>query len=332
MFVWLRLLLPLLMLIRSTRATLCVSPVPTISIRDSPIRLPMNETAPPVSCAAAEVRFGVLRVLVRGGFVVVVLCHLAKEYLVLPQQGADANFAAVQTRVTRFCAIRFDPATLLVDIGDLTFAESEGATFNWRQSVLPLTDVPFGLAADCRAGNTSSANINLAGTPFAIADSMQWVASNISSPSTRSEFRTGSNRQIADISSGGMCDTIAPGAAYSLVTSVDETPCNAYQWQLQLQIANPGNQTAVAPCDVPPRNQTGKYTCRDRTLPSPRQCATLATPAPAPFAGRNNLTVHACPPLPPPDMRTTPYPSNVLAYTSCTSCIAAGIIDINGQA
>jgi hypothetical protein len=143
----------LLCSLTSTRATLCTPPVPTLEQRDTPFTSPPPNTAfIATSCQSAQVRFGVLRVRVRGGAIVEVLCHHAKEYIVLPAQSADSNFATIESRTTRFCAVRFDPPSLLVDLADFSFAASEGAEVTWSGQTLPFSHVPFAVAGDCRTG------------------------------------------------------------------------------------------------------------------------------------------------------------------------------------
>jgi hypothetical protein len=309
----------------TTWATVCIPPAPTIELRDVPYTPPApNTTFIPTSCASAQVHFGLLRVQVRGGAIVDVLCHDQKEYLVLPTQTADANFACIDSSfTTRFCAVRFDPPSLLVDVGDFTFAQSEGNSIEWAgQSSpnVPFTHVPFGVAGDCRTGR-SPANIDLRGTPFAVADSMKWYAINTTNAQlTRAIVREGTNGQVVDITAGD-CAWITPGTLHTIPGS--PAICNFFQWQLQLKIAkvSPPNPPA---CAVPPRNTAATYTCRNRALPPPPLCATPAmTPTSLPFPGRNSTTVHsACPPVPPADKRDTPYPSDTNAFESC---VAAGV-------
>jgi hypothetical protein len=304
------------LMVAASTANAYVQPAPTLEMRDTPL-IVANGTHVPQSCAAAEVRFGVLRVRVRGGAVVPVLCHMFKEYLVLPQQAANANVAAIDSRQSHFCAVRFDPASLLVDVADFTFAKSDGVGSTWTSNVAAFVHVPFGLGGECRGNNAiTQANIDLRGTPFAIADTTLWFASNTSFTGlARADVH--SNRQIVDITVAGFCGWLAPGAVSDLPGGT--ALCSAYQWQLRLTIANPPQTLAPVPaCDVPPRITNVNYQCRDRALPAPPLCPTPPSPAPVTFPGRNNLTVHvACPPLPPPDMRAAPYPPDTVAFASC---------------
>ena len=62
-------------------------------------------------------------------------------------------------------AVRFDPATLLVDISDYTYSATlEGESWaNFKR-------VPYGVSADCSVGGFSYATIDLRGTPFKVAE------------------------------------------------------------------------------------------------------------------------------------------------------------------
>jgi hypothetical protein len=120
----------------------------------------------------------------RPGMVFTVYCHnmaawAPAEYLTLVNTGGDSNFgqytaggASPGTDVrTSFTRIRLDPATLLVDIGDLTFATSTGQVMHANGG--PVAAAPYGVALDCAGGGsqTGIANIDLTGTPFAVKGS-----------------------------------------------------------------------------------------------------------------------------------------------------------------
>ena len=98
-----------------------------------------------------------------------------KEYLSLVNTGGDFNFSewgslnhgnAALLR-TSFTKVRIDPSSLLVDIGDLTYATTTGTTWGWGAGV---TSMAFGVAGDCTSGYqmTGLANIDLTGTLFAV--------------------------------------------------------------------------------------------------------------------------------------------------------------------
>jgi hypothetical protein len=99
------------------------------------------------------------------------------EYLPLVNTGGDANFgqytaggASPGTDVrTSFTKVRIDPATLLVDIGDLTFATSTGEVTHANGG--PVMAVPYAVALDCSGSSSLGgiANIDLTGTPFQVS-------------------------------------------------------------------------------------------------------------------------------------------------------------------
>jgi hypothetical protein len=100
-----------------------------------------------------------------------------KEYLTLQRTGVSSNFSAVPacgswsygTSVrTSFTKIRIDPTTLLVDIGDLTFATSTGE-INLGSGQY-IREVPYAVAADCNCNYWGLTNIDLRDTPFEVFD------------------------------------------------------------------------------------------------------------------------------------------------------------------
>jgi hypothetical protein len=99
-----------------------------------------------------------------------------KEYLTLQNTGVNSNFSVLpacglwygSNVRTSFTKIRIDPTTLLVDIGDLTFATSTGQINTGSNQYL--TEVPYGVAADCNCNYWGLTNIDLRGTPFEVFD------------------------------------------------------------------------------------------------------------------------------------------------------------------
>lgn len=98
-----------------------------------------------------------------------------REYLTLTAEGADRNqsrlrvydgrgYSAVTTRYER---VRIDPRQLDVDIGDQTFATSEGGAEAGNTTV---RSMPFGVAAACstqpEVALIARSSIDLGGTPF----------------------------------------------------------------------------------------------------------------------------------------------------------------------
>jgi len=128
------------------------------------------------------------------------------EYLPLVNLGPGANFsqytaggAVSGTNVrTRFGKIRIDPETLLVDISDQTFAISSGQLTHGGEAV---TSMPFGVAMSCDDAASGVGNIDLTGTPFAVAtgEFLQGGANGSGSATYSSD-----NRVVA-LTGGGYC-------------------------------------------------------------------------------------------------------------------------------
>jgi hypothetical protein len=97
------------------------------------------------------------------------------EFLTL-RTGTDLNFsqysaggASIGNDVrTTYERVRIDPVTLQIDINNQMFATSTGALLHSLLGV-PVTAMPFGVAMSC-GGAPGSANIDLTGTPFVVAD------------------------------------------------------------------------------------------------------------------------------------------------------------------
>jgi hypothetical protein len=140
-----------------------------------------------------------------------------REYITLAQTGANANYsqytaggASPGTNVrTVFTRLRIDPATLTVDIGDLTFATSTGS-LNHGSSGTIVTSMPYGSAMSCVGlGDTSGAgNINLQGTPFQVGATF---ALGGFIPGGSAVF-SADNQQV-NLAGGGYCGWITPAPA-----------------------------------------------------------------------------------------------------------------------
>jgi GON domain len=140
-----------------------------------------------------------------------------REYINLAQTGANANYsqytaggASPGTNVrTTFTKLRIDPATLTVDIGDLTFATSTGS-LNHSGSGTMVTSMPYGAAMSCGGpGDTSGAgNINLQGTPFQVAATFALGGFD---PAGSAVF-SADNQQVS-LAGGGDCGWITPSPA-----------------------------------------------------------------------------------------------------------------------
>ena len=129
-----------------------------------------------------------------------------KEYLTLVNTGGSDNFSSYAGAhfgfpdvVTHFTKVRLDPATLRVDIDDLTFSQSTGGGFNHGGIV---TSMPYASAMDCDnfGSQNGLANVNLAGTPFSVNDAFS-VEGHF--PGGNSTFSVGN--QVVNLSGGGFC-------------------------------------------------------------------------------------------------------------------------------
>ncbi|MBX3231795.1 MAG: hypothetical protein KIT84_44310 [Labilithrix sp.] len=178
-----------------------------------------------------------------------------REYLVLRETGASSNFAtyaagggATGTEVrTRYQRLRIDPATLRIDISDRTYASSTGTLSVEGKT---LTSVPFGVAADCTGGVTGSANVDLRGTPFAVAP-----AAFVTQGSSAGGGATyASSDRVVDVTGGGACGRVEPAPARCDVFARTES------YQLSL-VYRPLPQTcAELKAEDPTATIDGEYT------------------------------------------------------------------------
>jgi len=128
------------------------------------------------------------------------------EYLSLPHVGPSENFsqytaggAVSGTDVrTRYGKIRIDPATLLVDISDQTFTTSTGQLTHGGEAV---TSMPFGVAMSCDASASGVGNVDLRGTPFAVATA-EFLQGGTSSSGSATYS---SNDRVVSLTGGGYC-------------------------------------------------------------------------------------------------------------------------------
>jgi hypothetical protein len=130
------------------------------------------------------------------------------EYLNLVNTASTANFSqytaggpAFGTDVrTSYTKLRLDPATLLVDTNDQTFATSTG--FLVHPFNTPVYSMPYGSAMDCQDffSSTGIANIDLTGTPFTVASTF-----SVGGFVPNGSIATSSNGQVVDLTGGGFC-------------------------------------------------------------------------------------------------------------------------------
>ncbi len=153
------------------------------------------------------------------------------EYLPLVMLLGDHNFsqytaggASPGTNVrTSYLRVRIDPATLMIDIGDQRFSSSTGSLQHSSSDLV--TSMPFGVAMSCGASD-GLANIDLGGTPFAIADAF---AAHGAGGHGQAAMDTA--QRVAAIEGGGYCGWV----------STADAPFNPYNaahaWAIQLSYA-----------------------------------------------------------------------------------------------
>lgn len=173
-----------------------------------------------------------------------VYCHnmasAPAEYLPLEQVGDAVNFSQYTAKAsqgtsvrTRYAKVRIDPVTLNINISDQTFTTSTGQLNHGSQTV---TSMPFGVAMSCDNSASGLGNIDLTGTPFAVA-SNEFVqgGNNGAGSSTYS-----SGGQVVSLTGGGFC-------GWTSSTPGTFNPFNqAGTFQLQLQYRAPATCAEIA--------------------------------------------------------------------------------------
>jgi hypothetical protein len=111
---------------------------------------------------------------------------------------------------TTYTKVRFDPASLKIDIRDRKFATSQG-TLNHSNMGTMVTSMPYAVAMDCQGNNSTSsvALIDLTGTAFALTGQDDFAEGG-SHPG--SAFQADSTNQRATIHGGGFCGWYAPAS------------------------------------------------------------------------------------------------------------------------
>jgi hypothetical protein len=109
---------------------------------------------------------------------------------------------------TTYTKVRFDPATLKIDIGDRAYATSQGMLDHSGSGTM-VTSMPFAVAMDCRAANsrTGAALIDLTATAFALTGANEFAEGG---NNANSSVQLMNNNQRATISGGGFCGWNAP--------------------------------------------------------------------------------------------------------------------------
>ena len=227
-------------------------------------------------------RGGATFVRVRGGHVVQLYCHNGAAYLMLPEDRGLSNVATIEQRVTRFCGVRIDPATLLVDVGDLEFTNSAGP-LPWVNA----TAAMYGFAANCDLRRFNQAVIDLQRTPFAVADEMTWTPSGNGAVG---EVEIDNAGQKVRVFGRGYCGWNTPGRVQYLHAGKDAA-CR-YGFRLQLKILNPGVHSPpkpILPC--PPAIDDiydgGRSCSSERPIAAARTTCPTFPPTPRPTPQRS---------------------------------------------
>lgn len=129
-----------------------------------------------------------------------------RAYLTLTVTGPAHNYSSHaptpgvpgQTAVvTSYQRVRIDPHALVVDTGDLTFASSTGRVVSLDHEVVAM---PFAAAMSCDPEALAGANVDLAGTPFALAE--QFCIGGLAA---RGGWKLAADRRSAELYGGGDC-------------------------------------------------------------------------------------------------------------------------------
>ncbi|HEX5749733.1 MAG TPA: GON domain-containing protein [Archangium sp.] len=154
------------------------------------------------------------------------------EYLPLPSTGTSVNFSQYTagynngggTNVrTLFSKVRIDPATLRVSTGDQTFSTSSGLL--WHGDAV--TSMAYAAAMNCDFGNPGLGNVDLRGTPFAVAANQFAVVGYYGSGGATYS----SDNRVVDLWNRGECGWMSVQGA--------DHPFNGRGALLQLQYAPP---------------------------------------------------------------------------------------------
>jgi hypothetical protein len=177
--------------------------------------------------------------------VLTVYCHdmagTPREYISLVGTGPDQNFSQYTAGVasrgtdvrTRYTKVRIDPGTLLVDIGDTTFATSTGSLTH-SNSGTTVTTMPYGEAMSCTARPDGIGNIDLRGTPFTVTD--PFIVRGYPAPVGSATFSD--DNQVVALRAGAYCGWIS--------AAPEGPPYNTTPGDFRLDLACAGKNVVVA--------------------------------------------------------------------------------------
>jgi hypothetical protein len=216
---------------------------------------------------------------VRGGYVVDAYCFQSNAYTAV---NPENNYGTVQNVKTRFCALRFDPDSLTVDVGDLTFSSTTiapGQTFNAGK--VTYNFAPYGAVGDC-SHTARESKIDLSETPFQLSTAQPAFIKIGYQPTGGAEIS--SPPSVVRLTVSAYCGWIGPSS--SVVDNVNNNTdtdyaCTSFGFDLVLDIKG-GSANPPKPCPVStPRGQYGRCgtnrTLAACVLPSTTTLATTTT-------------------------------------------------------
>ena len=103
--------------------------------------------------------------------------------------------SSTKTVVTSYQRVRIDPESFTIDIGDATFATSNGSVVHDGTTVVSM---PYGVAMGC--GASATANINLRGTSFRLEGAFPTLGINATATMNLS-----TDRKVLDMTVTGSC-------------------------------------------------------------------------------------------------------------------------------
>lgn len=192
------------------------------------------------------------------------MAHNPREYIdlngknfseyVLSEKGATR-----QSVRTVFKKIRLDPASLRVDISDLTFATSikSGSIYHDNRQVIAM---PYATAMACDQPYASNgkAQIDLRGTRFAVDNN--FVSGGFKA---NGAAKTSHDGQLVKLQGGGYCGWMAPASVYNPIFTADSVPfANHSSLMLQLTLRDSAARKKEAETSAScywMENHTGKY-------------------------------------------------------------------------
>jgi hypothetical protein len=277
-----------------------------LPVLDRLVPAPAGSQVPPASCgevrtlnpAASDSDY----IIVANGRTLSVYCHdmagTPKEYITLRQTAADHNFsqythggASPGSDVrTTFTKVRLDPASLVVDVGDLTFASSTGelqhSSLTGGPSSPYVRSMPYGEGMSCTKLPDGIGNVDLRGTPYAVADPFGVRTVTGSGSATKS-----AGDQVVDLLVSGYCGWVAPAPA-DAVSPFNPAPGD---FRLDLKCAPDGVDAGGGVCQevLPATTTSATSTTTTTTTTTTTSTTTTTTTAP--------------PPAPAPSPRDTGY-------------------------